>query len=146
VSCTIDVTFTPTATGKRTGFISLTDDGPHSPHTAALSGTGTNFSVAAAPSAQTVKTGKVGTYTLTLTPNSGFTGTVLLSCSGAPPKASCTISPSSVALNGVSTSAATVKVNTAPGKNCTPKNTYSLARRLPKSEVIAGKQLKKLVT
>jgi hypothetical protein len=40
-SCTISVTFTPTAIGLRTGNVSVADDGGGSPQTVALSGTGT---------------------------------------------------------------------------------------------------------
>jgi PKD repeat protein/type 1 glutamine amidotransferase len=40
-SCTVNVTFTPTATGARTGTLSVTSNAPGSPHTVALSGTGT---------------------------------------------------------------------------------------------------------
>jgi Abnormal spindle-like microcephaly-assoc'd, ASPM-SPD-2-Hydin len=41
VSCTITITFTPSATGARSATITLTDDGAGSPQTIALSGTGT---------------------------------------------------------------------------------------------------------
>ncbi|MEO8134402.1 MAG: IPTL-CTERM sorting domain-containing protein, partial [Betaproteobacteria bacterium] len=40
LSCTINVTFTPTALGSRTGAISVASDAPGSPHASALSGTG----------------------------------------------------------------------------------------------------------
>lgn len=40
LTCTITVTFTPTAVGLRTGAITVTDNAAGSPHTAALSGTG----------------------------------------------------------------------------------------------------------
>jgi YVTN family beta-propeller protein len=39
-SCTITVTFTPTAPGVRSGTLTLTDDAAGGPHTVALSGTG----------------------------------------------------------------------------------------------------------
>lgn len=39
-SCTISVTFAPTATGTRTGALTLTDNAPNSPQTASLTGTG----------------------------------------------------------------------------------------------------------
>jgi hypothetical protein len=39
-SCTIKVTFTPTALGTRAGTLTLTDNSPSSPQTVALSGTG----------------------------------------------------------------------------------------------------------
>jgi uncharacterized repeat protein (TIGR03803 family) len=38
--CTISVTFTPTALGKRTGVLSVSDSASNSPQTAALAGTG----------------------------------------------------------------------------------------------------------
>ena len=39
--CTINITFTPTATGNRTGTLTINDNAAGSPHTVALSGTGT---------------------------------------------------------------------------------------------------------
>lgn len=39
-SCTISVTFTPTASGSRTGALTVTDNASNSPQTASLSGTG----------------------------------------------------------------------------------------------------------
>jgi len=92
----------------------------------ALSQVVSDFSIAVAPSSRTVKAGKSTTYTLTLTPVSGFTGTISLSCSATPPAGTCSVSPASVTLNGTSSSTATVTVTTAPGKKGTPKGTYTL--------------------
>jgi hypothetical protein len=39
-NCTISVTFTPTATGTRTGAITITDNTSGSPHIVSLTGTG----------------------------------------------------------------------------------------------------------
>ena len=39
-NCTISVTFTPTATGTRTGAITITDNAAGSPHIVSLTGTG----------------------------------------------------------------------------------------------------------
>jgi hypothetical protein len=39
-SCTVNVTFTPTAAGARTGTLSIVSNAPGSPHTAALTGSG----------------------------------------------------------------------------------------------------------
>ena len=50
-SCTISVTFTPTATGARSGELTITDDAAFSPQTVSLSGTG----VAAAASPTRIK-------------------------------------------------------------------------------------------
>jgi hypothetical protein len=41
-SCSFTVTFTPTATGARTGTILITDNAPNSPQTVTLTGTGTS--------------------------------------------------------------------------------------------------------
>ena len=46
-TCTISVTFTPTAAGSRTGTLTITDNAGDSPQTVALSGTGTPPAVAA---------------------------------------------------------------------------------------------------
>ena len=47
-TCTITVTFSPTATGPRNGTITVTDDAPGSPHVMYLSGTGTGAEPAVA--------------------------------------------------------------------------------------------------
>jgi len=39
-TCTVDVTFTPTAMGMRTGQLSISDSGSNSPQTSNLTGTG----------------------------------------------------------------------------------------------------------
>src|SRR5207245_9498194 len=39
-SCTADVTFTPTASGSRTGTLSVTDDAANRPQSVSLTGTG----------------------------------------------------------------------------------------------------------
>ncbi|MGA2606727.1 MAG: choice-of-anchor D domain-containing protein [Terriglobia bacterium] len=46
-NCTIHVTFNPTAPGKRTGTLTITDNAPNTPQTASLSGTGTAVSLSA---------------------------------------------------------------------------------------------------
>jgi hypothetical protein len=54
-------------------------------------------------------------YTVTLMPVAGFTGTVQLACTGAPSEATCTFSKSSVTLDGSSSVAVAVTVaTTAP--------------------------------
>jgi hypothetical protein len=76
-SCTISVTFRPTATGARTASVSIADNAPGSPHTAPLTGTGTGVTVTptsltfasqtvgTTSAAQTVTVRNVGTATLT---------------------------------------------------------------------------------
>jgi centrosomal CEP192-like protein/uncharacterized protein DUF5719 len=49
-SCTISVSFTPTASGSRSGTVAVSDNAPGSPQTASLSGTGTQPQVILSPS------------------------------------------------------------------------------------------------
>ena len=49
-SCIIQVTFTPSATGSRSASVSVTDNASGSPHTVALSGTGTAPQISFSPS------------------------------------------------------------------------------------------------
>jgi uncharacterized membrane protein len=52
-SCTIDVTFNPTATGPRTGTLSVTDNAAGSPQSAGLNGTGTTPGAVLSPTSLT---------------------------------------------------------------------------------------------
>ncbi len=48
----------------------------------------------------TVAPGQTANYTINVVPGTGFNQTVSLTCSGAPAQSTCTISPSSVPING----------------------------------------------
>jgi hypothetical protein len=115
VNCTIGVFFDPSASGLRTGTLTITDNAPGSPQSVALSGTGEDFSVAAASGSSTsatVTAGQTATYKLSIAPLSGLSGTVNLTCNGAPSAATCTMNPSSVSLNGSSAVTTTAAVST----------------------------------
>lgn len=56
--------------------------------------------VASDPTTQTVAPGQVADYSATVTPLDGFSRSISLSCSGAPAKSSCSVTPSTVTLNG----------------------------------------------
>ncbi len=51
VTCSISITFTPTATGSRSGTLSISDNAPNSPQTVTLSGTGMAPGISFTPSA-----------------------------------------------------------------------------------------------
>jgi hypothetical protein len=71
-----------------------------------------DFSITATPSAQTISSGHQAIYSITVTPISGLTGTVALSCSGAPPNSTCSVSPSTDNLQGTAvTSMVTLSAN-----------------------------------
>jgi phosphatidylinositol-3-phosphatase len=60
----------------------------------------------------TVTAGQVATFDLQLNPLGGFTGSVSLACSGAPTRATCTVSPSPATVNSASAAPFTVTVTT----------------------------------
>jgi uncharacterized repeat protein (TIGR03803 family) len=113
-NCTIGVFFDPTASGARTGTLTLTDNATGSPQTVPLSGMGEDFSMASSGSSTaTVSPGQTANYTVAISPGGGFSQTVALSCSGAPAQSTCTLSQSSVTLNGSKPASVTVTVTTA---------------------------------
>lgn len=113
--CTIEVTFTPTAAGSRSGTLNITDNAQGSPQTVALAGSGADFTIAMGTNSSTTATvtaGQTATYTLSLTGTQGFAGAVSLTCAGAPQLSTCTVTPPSVSLSGTNAVAATVSVTT----------------------------------
>ena len=115
VSCTISVFFDPSSAGTQTGTLTVTDNAPASPQTVALSGTGEDFSVAAASGSSTsatVTAGQTATYPLAVNPAGGFNQSVTFTCSGAPSLSTCSVSPSPLTLSGTSAGTATVTVST----------------------------------
>jgi Abnormal spindle-like microcephaly-assoc'd, ASPM-SPD-2-Hydin len=131
-SCVITVSFAPLAAGQRTETITLTDDASNSPQVINVAGTANlAVSLGAASSGSTsasVTAGQTATYNLQITPGSGYTGTVSLSCSGAPESASCTL-PSSVSISNGAPAPFTVSVSTTGSSSATP------SLRIPPSPV-----------
>lgn len=103
-SLSLDLIFTPTGAGTRTGQMIIQDDAPGSPHTIPLTGFGVNvaagdFAILApnnAPISATVTAGQTATYHLAAT---GGPNNVALQCTGAPTGAACNVQPS-VGLTG----------------------------------------------
>jgi hypothetical protein len=112
-SCAVAVFFDPTTTGARSGALTITDNAPGSPQSVLLTGTGQDFSLApGSQNSATVSPGQSASYKVSVAPSGGFDQTVTLSCSGAPPQSTCSVSPSSVKLSGSATTA-TVTVTTS---------------------------------
>ncbi|HET9791970.1 MAG TPA: right-handed parallel beta-helix repeat-containing protein [Candidatus Angelobacter sp.] len=102
-SCAYNVTFTPAVTGLRTGTLTVTgSDGlTKSAPAVSLSGTGTDFSVAASPTSGTVKHGQSIQFNIAVAPVAGqFNPSVSLSCAGLPGFVGCAFSPSVVVPGG----------------------------------------------
>lgn len=81
-----------------------------------------DFAIASPITSARITAGQTATYTVNLSPMNGFNGTVTMGCSGAPPLATCSISPSSVSLNGSSTASVTVSVATTAGSTAMPRD------------------------
>jgi hypothetical protein len=116
-SCTINVTFTPTAAGARSGTLTITDNGVNSPQTIALTGTGQDFTLAASPGSSTsatVASGQSATYTLSVAGEGGFNQSVGFTCTGAPSEAACTVSPSPLTPGSSATNITVSVTTTAP--------------------------------
>lgn len=116
-SCTISVTFKPTAGGNRTGSISIADNAPNSPQIVELSGTGQDFTLASpsgSPASATISPGQPATYTLGLLGQGGFNQSVTFACSGAPAEATCTVSPSPVTPGSSATNITVSVATTGP--------------------------------
>jgi uncharacterized repeat protein (TIGR03803 family) len=116
MSCTIIVTFTPGAGGPLTGFISINGNAPAGAASVNLSGTGEDFFInlaTGAPQSITVSPGANAAYSLSLVPTGGFNQTLTLGCSGAPSLANCSVSPSTVTLDGSHSVSLSVNVTTA---------------------------------
>ena len=114
-SCTVGVVFSPAGSGNRSATLQVNDNATGSPQTAALSGTAAAaFTLTSGSSAQsaTVTAGQAATYNLQITPGSGFTGSVMWACTGAPSGAACTVTPNPVPLTGATAASFTVSVTT----------------------------------
>jgi hypothetical protein len=116
-SCTVQVMFTPTTTGLRTGTLTVASSDPGSPLAVLLSGTGlTNAEFAltvdgGASATATVTSGNFASFSLLVTSIGSFNGTVALTCNTvqAVAYASCSLLPSQVNLAaGAEGSSATI--------------------------------------
>ncbi len=121
-TCSLQVTFTPSATGTRTGTLNLSSNATALPLTVPLTGVGVQVVLSpsitltvngASAATVTVKSGTAANYPLTVTPVNGFTGTVALTCTPviAAQYASCSLLASTLTLNG-SAQTATATINT----------------------------------
>lgn len=117
-ACQIQLVFTPTATGVRSGTLTLADNAPGTPQSITLQGTGVApVSVAPATGGSTTATVASGTanYNLSLAAAPGFAGNVTVSCSGAPQNATCTVTPATFNLStGGSAKFSVVVATSAP--------------------------------
>ncbi len=101
-STTMNVSTTTAATP---GTYPLTIRGTSGPHVRTVTVTlvvNGDFSISVTPTSRTITQGGVATYTVTITAGQGFSGTVTLSVSGGPSRATTTWKPVSVVNAGTS--------------------------------------------
>jgi len=112
-SCTASVVFAPTASGNRTGALSIADNATGSPQSVALSGTGlAQFSISSPnPTISAIIGTTSVTYTITASAVSGFTGSIALAC---PSNQSCSFSPTTLFANQKSTLTLSGLTNSSP--------------------------------
>ena len=119
----LDYTFTP-PTGKHTYYVYATLNTGAEMWSApiwinASVPTTPDFALSATPPSQAVTQGASTSYTVTVTPSGGFTGTVAFTASGLPSGASASFNPASVTTSGSSTMTVTTG-------STTPTGTYPL--------------------
>ena len=113
-ACTMQVVFTPSVSGPRTGALTVTDNATNSPQVLQLSGTGVDFSLTANGSTTvTIASGGNAVYPLLLSSAANVPGTVTFTCSGAPANSTCVVTPGTAALGATTTISVTVDTGVA---------------------------------
>jgi YVTN family beta-propeller protein len=114
--CNVTVTFTPAASGLRSGTLTIVSSSGTSPQIMALSGIGADFTLAMAngsSSSAIIAVGGTENYQILLT-SLNYLNEVKLICIGAPAAANCNVQPNPVQLTGSNTAQITVSVSTSP--------------------------------
>lgn len=115
-ACTITINFEPTATGSRTGLLTIADNATLGSQTVSLSGTGES-PISFAPSGSggssaTVTAGGTASYNLSLA-SSSYAGTVTFACTGAPLYATCSATPTSTSIAAGANATVKITVTTS---------------------------------
>src|SRR5919106_6878307 len=105
-----------TTPGTKTATFKVTDNRGLTSAAATRTITVSDFSLSRTPTSRTVLPGGSTTYTATVTPVNGFTGTVAFSVTGLPSGATATFSPGSVTTSGSTTMTVSTSASTPVGK------------------------------
>jgi hypothetical protein len=117
-NCAVQVVFSPTQSGPRSGGLTITSSSMAPAFQIALSGNGFGFTLAAqGASTVTIASGQTATYMLQIVPAAGSTGPLSLACSGAPDDSTCTVNPASVQLTSGVTASVAVSISTIAAAN-----------------------------
>ena len=124
-TCNLVVVFSPTSAGAVSGTLTLTDDAPSGGQTTNLTGTGIDYTLASnGATSVTVASGTTATFPLLLRSLQGLSGSVALSCLGAPANSICTVNPSTENLGGTYTISATVQTGQTQASNHAPRSPF----------------------
>jgi len=132
-NCMADVDFLPLAAGTRTASLTLNDNAGTNP-AATFTGTATDFQMGpptGGTTSATVAAGQTAAIPLQLSAVNGFTGTVTLGCTNAPPAGGCSASPGSVQISGTGPVSFSVNVTTMARSLVTPVARPGSDRRFP---------------
>ncbi len=124
-TCQLGITFAPAASGPATGTLTVSAANLSKSLAVSLSGQGDDFSLSISGSASAIITsGQTASFALQLEGLGGTSGTVALTCAGAPQYSTCTLNPASIGVTSANTSSVTVAlasgVATTSAKNGAP--------------------------
>jgi hypothetical protein len=130
-SCNLQITFSPIATGGRSGNLLVTSSSAAA-FNVPLNGSGMDFQliVVGSPSA-TVVSGQTAAYTLSVVPLGASNGNVTISCEGAPKNSTCAVSPAAAQITGGNSIFVSVQVMTGTTTATTPAAIHSGKMLLP---------------
>lgn len=112
-NCTAQITFAPTSAGQQSGSLTIASSSLAASAKVSLSGMAFDFSIASSgQSSQTIASGQTASYTVTLAPMSGSSGTFAFSCGSLPANATCTFNPSTETVSPNGTGTVTVQIAT----------------------------------
>ena len=122
--CTISVTYTPTKAGSALGTITVVDNANNSPQVISLTGGGADFGISINPTSATVVAGNGTNVSVGVSPVSGFSAAVTLTCSGLPTLTTCSASPATLTPSGTTAVSSTLTISTT-ARTSTPPGGWS---------------------
>ena len=142
-ACTLQIAFTPTVSGVRSGTLSIADSSTNSPHVMQLHGTGVDFALDPnGDTTVTIKSGQNAVFPLLLSPAAGIPSKVVASftCTGAPQNATCNVTPSSVGLDTTTTISVTVLTGVTSSSRATEHRVLWFTVLLPVGLLALGRR------
>ena len=113
-NCTLDITFTPSAIGTRSGSITIASNAPGSPHSIALTGTGQGSTSVASPTSWNFGSQGVGTTSTARTVTLSNTGGAVLNISSKVANGDFVISASTCSATLAQASSCSISITFSP--------------------------------